>query len=36
VTVERTLTTLVKRAYLVKIGGGRTTAYGKPTSKLEE
>jgi Fic family protein len=29
VTVERTLAALVKNGYLVKIGGGRTTAYGK-------
>ena len=29
VTVERTLTALVKAGYLVKIGAGRTTAYGK-------
>jgi Fic family protein len=29
VTVERTLTSLVKDGYLVKIGGGRSTAYGK-------
>jgi Fic family protein len=29
VTVERTLTTLVKTGYLVKIGGGRSAAYGK-------
>jgi Fic family protein len=34
VTVERTLTTLVKQGYLVKIGGGRSTAYGK-TNKQE-
>jgi len=29
VTVERTLTALVKAGYIVKIGAGRTTAYGK-------
>jgi len=29
VTVERTLTSLVKDGYLVKIGGGRSVAYGK-------
>jgi len=29
VTVERTLTSLVKEGYLVKIGGGRSVAYGK-------
>jgi Fic family protein len=29
VTIERTLTALVKQGYLIKIGGGRTTAYGK-------
>ena len=29
VTIERTLTELVKQGYLVKIGGGRTTAYAK-------
>jgi Fic family protein len=29
VTVERTLTTLVKEGYIVKIGGGRSVAYGK-------
>lgn len=29
VTVERTLTALVKDGYLVKIGGGRSVAYGK-------
>jgi Fic family protein len=29
VTVERTLTSLVKNRYLVKIGGGRSVAYGK-------
>ena len=29
VTVERTLTTLVKDGYIVKIGGGRSTAYVK-------
>ena len=29
VTVERTLTALVKEGYLVKIGAGRGTAYGK-------
>jgi Fic family protein len=29
VTAERTLTALVKNGYLVKIGGGRSTAYGK-------
>ena len=29
VTVERTLTSLVKNGYLVKIGGGRSVAYGK-------
>ncbi|MDR1158429.1 MAG: Fic family protein [Oscillospiraceae bacterium] len=34
VTVERTLTALVKSGYLVKIGGGRSTAYGK-TDKQE-
>jgi Fic family protein len=29
VTVERTLTALVKSGYVVKIGGGRSAAYGK-------
>jgi DNA-binding HxlR family transcriptional regulator len=29
VTIERTLTALVKAGYIVKISGGRTTAYGK-------
>jgi Fic family protein len=29
VTVERTLATLVKEGYIVKIGAGRSTAYGK-------
>jgi predicted HTH transcriptional regulator len=29
VTVERALAALVKSGYLVKIGGGRSTAYGK-------
>jgi Fic family protein len=29
VTVERTLTALVKEGYLIKIGAGRSTAYGK-------
>jgi Fic family protein len=29
VTVERTLTMLVKKGYIVKIGAGRTTVYGK-------
>ena len=29
VTIERTLTSLVKDGYLVKIGGGRSVAYGK-------
>ena len=29
VTVERTLTSLVKDGYLLKIGGGRSVAYGK-------
>jgi len=29
VTVERTLTALVKSGYIVKIGAGRSTAYGK-------
>jgi Fic family protein len=29
VTVERTLTSLVKEGYLIKIGGGRSVAYGK-------
>ena len=29
VTVERTLTALVKEGYLIKIGGGRSVAYGK-------
>jgi len=29
VTIERTLTALVKQGYLVKIGGGRSVAYGK-------
>jgi Fic family protein len=29
VTIERTLTSLVKSGYLVKIGGGRSVAYGK-------
>jgi len=30
VTIERTLTSLVKDGYLIKIGGGRSAAYGKP------
>jgi Fic family protein len=34
VTVERTLTSLVKAGYLAKIGGGRSAAYGK-TDKQE-
>jgi len=29
VTVERTLATLVKEGYIIKIGAGRSTAYGK-------
>jgi len=29
VTVERTLTALVKAGYIIKIGAGRSTAYGK-------
>jgi len=29
VTIERTLTSLVKSGYIVKIGGGRSVAYGK-------
>jgi len=29
ITIERTLTSLVKDGYLVKIGGGRSVAYGK-------
>jgi predicted HTH transcriptional regulator len=29
VTIERTLTSLVKDGYLVKIGDGRSAAYGK-------
>ena len=29
VTIERTLTSLVKNGYLVKTGGGRSSAYGK-------
>ncbi|MDR1067825.1 MAG: Fic family protein [Clostridiales Family XIII bacterium] len=29
VTVERTLTALVKAGYVIKIGGGRSAAYGK-------
>jgi Fe2+ or Zn2+ uptake regulation protein len=29
VTVERTMTSLVKQGYLVKIGAGRSVAYGK-------
>ena len=29
VTIERTLTSLVKGGYLIKIGGGRSAAYGK-------
>jgi Fic family protein len=29
VTIERTLTSLVKNGYLVKIGGGRSVSYGK-------
>jgi predicted HTH transcriptional regulator len=29
VTIERTLTMLVKNGWLVKIGGGRSVAYGK-------
>jgi Fic family protein len=34
VTIERTLTALVKQGYIAKIGGGRTTAYAK-TDKPE-
>ncbi|MDR0883325.1 MAG: Fic family protein [Oscillospiraceae bacterium] len=33
VTVERALTALVKAGYLVKIGAGRTVAYGKTDSR---
>lgn len=29
ITIERTLSALVKDGYIVKIGAGRTTAYGK-------
>jgi len=29
VTMERTLTALVKEGYIVKIGAGRSTSYGK-------
>jgi len=29
ITIERTLTSLVKSGYLIKIGGGRSVAYGK-------
>ena len=29
ITVERTLTKLVKDGYIIKIGGGRSAAYGK-------
>ena len=29
ITIERTLTSLVKNGYIVKIGGGRSVAYGK-------
>jgi len=32
VTVERTLTALVKAGYIVKIGAGKSTAYGKTDS----
>ena len=34
VTIERTLTSLVKGGYIIKIGGGRSVAYGK-TDKLK-
>ena len=34
VTIERTLTSLVKAGYLVKIGGGRSVAYGKTDKQL--
>jgi Fic family protein len=34
VTVERTLTALVKDEYIVKIGGGRSTAYGKTDKRI--
>ena len=30
VTVERALTALVKSGYIIKLGAGRSTAYGKP------
>ena len=35
VTVERTLTSLVKSGYLVKIGGGRSIAYGKTDKQFQ-
>ena len=34
VTIERTLTSLVKDGYLIKIGGGRSVAYGKTGKQL--
>lgn len=33
ITIERTLTALVKKGYIVKIGAGRTTSYGKTDKK---
>ena len=35
VTVERTLTALVKAGYLVRIGGGRTAAYSKAQTTMK-
>ena len=34
VTIERTLTSLVKAGYLTKIGGGRSAAYGKTDKQV--
>ena len=34
VTIERTLTSLVKNGYLIKTGGGRSSAYGKTDKKI--
>ena len=34
ITIERTLTLLVKDGYLVKIGGGRSVAYGKTDKQV--
>jgi Fic family protein len=36
VTIERTLAELVKQGYLVKIGGGRTTAYAKSADNQQQ